>query len=328
MSNHPSLNPVRDGVSPSVVYFGMRCAFSVPPLKALIDAGMDLRAIVLPGAPGSAPVQAAMAGQPRVVRLRETGAQLSIDDLAEIGNVPIVSVRGMRNEEVAVAIESFSPDVIAVACFPWLFPECIRSIPRFGCLNLHPSLLPRWRGPEPVLWALKSGDPVTGVTVHLMDGGFDTGPVVGQVRYAIPGGVDGRALERELATLGGTLLAEATSSVVTGTFVATAQDESSASFAPIPTDDDLTFNTAQSAERLFNLIRGIAPLWGPLRLRISATGAEITVTSALDFDASATLGDPFVRRKNRVLLQCNPGVVTLLDAGNERLHALTGIDAI
>ena len=161
-----------------------------------------------------------------------------------------------------------------------------------------------------------------------MDRGFDTGPIMSQRHYPIPAGIDGRELERELAVLGGQLLVEATSSVVLGTFTQLPQDEESATFAPIPSDGDLVFDADQPADRLYNLIRGIAPLWGPVNVRIPAAQAEVTVKAAVDVDPYGTLPVAFVRKKNSLLLRCNPGVITLLEAENERLRALTEIDLV
>ena len=123
--------------------------------------------------------------------------------------MPLLTINGFGDPAVAEAIAGYEPDVIAVACFPWRVPANLRRIPRLGILNVHPSLLPRGRGPEPLFWTFRRGERETGTTVHLMDGGFDTGPVLRQERLPVPAGIDGGELERRLAKLGGRLLVEA-----------------------------------------------------------------------------------------------------------------------
>ncbi len=328
MSNGNPTNQAGDHTQTRVAFFGMRCAFSVPPLLALIDAGLDVRAVLLPGPAGATPVATIQSDGRRVVHLRSPGSPPSLDEVAAAASVPVISVRGLRRPEVIAAIEALAPDIIAVACFPWLIPEEIRAIPRIGCLNLHPSLLPRWRGPEPVFWAFRAGDSETGATVHFMDDGFDTGPVVAQHHFPIPPGIAGSELEQELAVVGGALLVDAILNVVRGTFTASPQDESKTSFARIPNDDDLVFSTSESAAQLFNVIRGVVPLWGAVNVRIPASEAEFTVDAVLDVDVAGVQERPFIRNRNMLLLQCNPGVITLLESGSERLHALTGFDPV
>jgi methionyl-tRNA formyltransferase len=301
----------------------MRCAFSAPPLRALIASGLDLRAVVLPAPAGSPPVQRLKPAGDRFLRLRPEGAIDAIDHLAESAGVPVLAVRELRHPDVAATLAQFKPDLIVVACFPWLIPPEIRAIPPLGALNLHPSLLPRWRGPEPLFWTFKQRDREAGVTVHRLAAGFDTGPILAQSRYPIAEGIDGRELERELARLGGELLVATIEKVANGTSIEVPQDEDLATFAPMPDDSDLILEPTDSARSLYNVIRGIAPLWGPLTMRFSAPQADVTVHAALDFDETYQLEEPFVRAQNTLLVDCNPGVLTLLSGGNERLHTLT-----
>lgn len=294
-----------------VVFFGMRCAFSIPPLQALIRSGIDVAAVLVSGRRG-APLTKRSSESPRkVIQLPQHGTLPSIDVVAAEAAIPLYSAGSMRDPMVEQLIRGAAPDLIAVACFPWLIPESIRSITRFGCLNLHPSLLPRWRGPEPLLWTLLSGDAVTGATIHLMDDGFDSGPILAQRHVPVPGGVSGRSLERELANLGGDLLAETIRLHVIGETNPINQEESRATFAPFPRPSDLLLSTESTAQELFNVIRGVISIVGEIRLRITPSGEEVTVKQAVEFDLNESLAIPLKRCGEKAKIQCHTGVLTV-----------------
>ncbi len=311
MSNLSHTPALADRVRIRVVFMGMRCAFSIPPLQALLRSDMEVAAILAPGERGSPLTKLSREINRKVVHLPLHGAPPSIESVSAGAGLPLYAVGSMREHQVEKLIRDIAPDVIAVACFPWLVPDVIRAIPKFGCLNLHPSLLPRWRGPEPLLWTLLSGDPLTGVTVHLMDGGFDTGPILRQHEILVPQGISGTALERELAQLGGKLLVETIKAHVTGETKLINQDESCATFAPYPGVNDLLLSTHSNALELFNVIRGVTLIVGEIRLRIISSGEEVTVKQAIEFNLNESLGSPVVRSGSVVKIQCSPGVLSV-----------------
>jgi len=160
-----------------------------------------------------APVLAALLAVPHVeiapVVLASADGRVgasAVERTANEAGLRVVPARTIA--EADAAIEDAAPDLAVAACFPWRVPARVRALPRLGVLNVHPSPLPRGRGPEPVFWTLRNGERETGVTVHVMDGGLDTGPVLAQERLAVPPGVRAPELERELMALGGRLLAE------------------------------------------------------------------------------------------------------------------------
>ena len=177
-----------------VLFLGQSCAAAMPPLAALIEAGFTIPAVVL-------------ARQPWM-RLGE------IQRVAAAAGIPVVWVKSAA--EATDAIRSVAPEVAVAACFPWRLPRAAREIPPLGILNVHPSLLPVGRGPEPVFWTLRRGEPVTGVTVHRMDAGFDTGPIVAQAEMPVAEGIAAPELERDLMTLGGSLLVDALPELAAG----------------------------------------------------------------------------------------------------------------
>ena len=294
-----------------VVFFGMRCAFSIPPLQALMRSGIDVAAVVVSGMRG-APLTKRSSESPRkVIQLPRHGIPPSIDGVAAEAAIPVYSAGSMRDPMVEKLIHDAAPDVIAVACFPWLIPASIRSIPKSGCLNLHPSLLPRWRGPEPLLWTLLSGDAETGATIHLMDDGYDTGPILLQRQIPVPEGVSGHSLEWELAELGGDLLVEAIRLHVIGETKPINQDESQATFAPSPGASDLMLSTDKTALELFKIIRAVVPIVGEIRVRIVSSGEEVTVKQAIEFNMHDSLVFPVLRSGETTKIQCRAGVLTV-----------------
>jgi methionyl-tRNA formyltransferase len=293
----------------------MRCAFSAPPLHALISAGCDVRAVVLPGSPNAATViERVPSGIADHITLHNdvrSPASVSVDRLARHANVQILEIGNLTSPAVRQALIELAPDVIAVACFPWRIPVWIRELPCLGCLNVHPSLLPKWRGPEPLFWTFKAGENASGTTVHLMDGGFDTGPVVLQESVDLDSGENGRVTEHRLAELGGKLLVAAIDGLCRGRLTPVPQDEGSATYAPVPTDADLLLDPGLPADRVSRFVCGVAPLWGPLTLLAPDTGETLLVEDVFHHDLTATQVAPIIRDGNVVYLRCNPGIVRL-----------------
>ncbi|HEV2128282.1 MAG TPA: formyltransferase family protein [Thermomicrobiales bacterium] len=218
------MTPSTAGKSVRTIWFGMRCAFTRAALEGAIAAGDAVTpvAAVLPRGPK--PASAGWPEPPLDRWLRERG--IEIVEVGRLTEVDLAAIeRLVREREIPLG---------AGACFPWKVPAQLRSAIRCGVLNIHPSLLPALRGPEPVFHAYRLGLEATGVTVHLMDDGWDSGPIVAQTRVAIPD--DGRAdaFEAELARRGGEMLAGIAHQWCAGTLDARPQDDARASWAPVP----------------------------------------------------------------------------------------------
>jgi len=240
----------------------MPCAFSATPLAALIAAGLDVAAVVLPGPPGGEPFRwnhPPPRLQSRIALSPHGGGDTvpSLMTIAHAAGIPLLFVASIRSGAVVAQIARLRPDVMAVACFPERLPPALLRLPPLGALNLHPSLLPRDRGPSPLFWAFHRGADETGATVHLMEETLDTGPIVRQTRVPIPRGTPLADLERTLATLGGRLLVEAVLARAGGDLSTTPQDPSLATSASFPTTaDTLVDPTTWSARRAFHFVRG------------------------------------------------------------------------
>jgi methionyl-tRNA formyltransferase len=189
--------------------------------------------------------------------------------IARMADIPVVwlgpRLRSARSQ-IAAELHAFDADVAIVACFPWRLPAEILAIPRRGVLNVHPSLLPRWRGPEPVFWTIQSGDTEAGVTIHRMDQELDAGPILAQTRVPIPEDARLPHFERELMRLGGELAAKVAHDLIAGTATERPQAEADATGAPNPLAADWVIRADWAVERAYRFASAVAPLGGPLAI--------------------------------------------------------------
>ena len=269
-----------------VLFLGQSCTTAMPPLTALLEAGFEVPAVVLARQPGR--------------RLGE------IQRVAASGGIPVVWVNSAAG--ATEAIRSFAPQVAVAACFLWRLPREAFQTPPLGILNVHPSLLPAGRGPEPVFWTLRRGEPITGVTVHRMDEGFDTGPIVAQAEMPVPAGIAAPDFERALMTLGGSLLVDALPALAAGTLQPWPQPSVGVSQAPLPRPADWTMISSLPAAWAWCFARGVAPLGGPLTA--IAGGTAIRVAAALDWSADERLPEPVLDDNDgTVRVRFSPGWV-------------------
>lgn len=242
----------------------MHCEASTTPLRHLLDAGFDIVAIVLFDQ----------------INHDFHPPDPSITILAHEAGIPVLAVHSVRSTYEFNSIAAYQQELIAVSCFPRRIPPRLLTLPRLGCLNVHPSLLPTGRGPEPVFWTLRHGERRTGVTIHLMDEGFDTGPILAQQEVAVPFGIRAPDLERDLAELGGQLLVESIEGLASGEIQPRPQDPACATLAPVPTENDFLVPTNLPAGWAYAFARGVSPLGGPLAVWIASTGERIRILDA------------------------------------------------
>jgi methionyl-tRNA formyltransferase len=249
-----------------ILFFGMRCIFSPPVLAALIEAGHTICGIVVPGPSGGAPwhwdrppgarLGPPMAGQP------------TLDSLAARHGIPIARAGSLRHPEIPEQLRGLRPDVIVVACFPRLLPPEMVAIAPRGGINLHPSLLPALRGPEPLFWTLRAGLRESGVTAHQLSGRFDAGAIYGQAPVSVPFGERMDVIERHFADIAGRLAVEVIDAIEQERATPRLQDETRASLAPVPTAQDFVIDPSWTAERAYAFARAVAPLRGPLAVTL------------------------------------------------------------
>jgi methionyl-tRNA formyltransferase len=173
--------------------------------------------------------------------------------------IPVVQPEAFESSEVMEKLVSFQPELIVVTAFGFILPQEVLSLPKFACLNVHPSLLPRHRGPSPIANAILCGDELTGVTIMLMDAGLDTGPILAQNKVGISFMDTSGSLSSRLANVGANLLMETLPKWLEGELKAQAQDESQATYSKLITSKDAEIDWHLSALELWRMVRAYNP---------------------------------------------------------------------
>ena len=219
-------------------------AFAVPALKALVAAGHRLLAVYTqPDRP---------AGRGR--RLAESAVKQVARGLGLVVRQP-----ARLDESAAVELRALSPDALIVIAYGQILPKTILSIPRFGCINVHASLLPRWRGAAPIARAIEAGDAATGVSIMQMDEGLDTGPVLATAETPIADSDTAQTLHDRLSVLGARALPDTLASLARGEVRPQPQDNVRACYANKLRKDEAHLDWSQPAATLHRRIRAFLP---------------------------------------------------------------------
>ena len=220
-------------------------AFAVPSLEALADSDHEVVGVV------TQPDRPKGRGQAVV--------SCPVKELALSKGLPVRQPDKIKSPEFLQHLAEWKPDVIAVTAFGRILPKVILDLPPMGCVNVHGSLLPAYRGAAPIQWALIHGDTETGITTMLMDEGMDTGAVL--LQQPVPIEPEDTALElgARMAQAGGALLVETLTRLAAQTVVPCAQDHSRATMAPLLKKEDGVIDWTQSATEIANRIRGLSP---------------------------------------------------------------------
>jgi len=215
-------------------------------------------------------------------------------------NLPVVQPDKMKDPTFLETLRSWNPDVIVVAAFGRILPPVILDLPPKGCLNVHGSLLPKYRGAAPIQWAVINGEPETGVTIMVMDVGMDTGAILEQAVVPISEEDTAGNVASRMAEVGGVLLVSTLQKWMAGTVVAQPQNESEATLAPVLKKDDGLLDWKQPAKNLANRIRGLSPWpggytfvegerWGIWKVRVEEHEGDSALPSNVDHSVPGTI---------------------------------------
>ena len=172
-------------------------------------------------------------------------------------NIPVLQPATLKNGAFLEALEEFKPELIVVVAYGKILPKYVLDFPKYGCINVHGSLLPKYRGSAPVQWAVINGDGETGVTTMFMDEGMDTGDILLQRRFKVGESETGGELMDRMAGIGAELLIETLEKLSDITPVK--QDEEKATYAPMLKKETGFINWDNSAEKIKNLVNGLNP---------------------------------------------------------------------
>ena len=219
--------------------------FAVPSLEALLKSGDDIVGVVTQPDRPKGRGQSLAPSPVKLVALRE--------------HIPMLQPTKMKDPDFLAALASWKPDLIVVAAFGRILPPTILSLPPKGCINVHGSLLPKYRGAGPIQWAIINGETETGITTMLMDEGMDTGAMLLQEKIAIEPGDTAGSLSPRLALLGARLLVETVQRLKAGTLDSNVQDHAHATMAPLLKKEDGAIDWRLPASVLANRVRGLTP---------------------------------------------------------------------
>lgn len=298
-----------------VLFFGMEGVFSQAPLVALLASEFKVVAVVVPAParfPGLPPIRL-WTRPPRWQNLIPLGGSTpppTITTLTWDAGIPVYDVSRLKHPQTLMALAALQPDVLCVACFPRLLPTPLFEIPRVGGFNVHPSLLPQFRGPEPLFWTFHTGLEHAGVTIHRLDSGADTGPIAAQAPIVLPDGIHYNQAEHRCSELGARLLVDTLRRAAAGALVTQPQSEADASFAPRPGPDDFVITPDWSARRAYNFVAGLAdwgqPIWYD-------TGTErLQIAEALSFKEHASQANAVVYDNGLAHLRGSSGALTAI----------------
>ncbi len=182
-----------------------------------------------------------------------------VKELALARGLPVLQPLKARDPRFIEELRALAPDLIVVAAYGQILPQALLDIPRFGCLNVHTSLLPRHRGAAPIQWAILDGDAGTGVTIMKMDAGLDTGPIVGEERALIRDDDNAQTLHDRLAELGGALLVRTIPGYVSGVLTPVPQPAEGATYARKISKEDGRLDWSLPCRTLWSRVRGLTP---------------------------------------------------------------------
>lgn len=269
-------------------------AFAATILGAVLDAGHRILAVYT-----QPPRPAGRGHRPQPSAVQSLAAQQGLTL-----RCPVT----LRNEAEQAAFAALAPDAAVVAAYGLILPNPILTAPRLGCLNVHASLLPRWRGAAPIQRALLAGDRETGITIMQMDEGLDTGAILLQERVPIARDETSASLAAELAILGGQLMLTALEGVAEGRLAATPQPEQGITYAPKIARKEGRLDWREPSPDLERRVRAFDP-WPGAFFEIG--GERIRVLAAVDLPGPAG-GIPGTVLDDRLAVACGEGVLRLL----------------
>lgn len=266
--------------------------FSVPVLDALVDAGHDIAAVYCQ------PPRPAGRGK----KERETPVHLR----AEALGLDVRHPKSLRSDDAQAEFAALNADVAVVVAYGLILPQAILDAPKHGCLNIHASLLPRWRGAAPIHRAIMAGDPETGICIMQMDAGLDTGPVLLREATPIRDTETTGALHDRLSAMGAALIVQALEHLPELTAVA--QPEAGITYADKIDKSEAHIDWTQPAAQVDRLIRGLSPFPGAWT---TLNGARLKV---LESTVASGDGPPGTALDDRLTIACGQEAVTILRA--------------
>ncbi len=281
--------------------------FAAAALQAVLDAGMEVvQVLTQPDRPAG-----------RGMALHAS----AVKQLALQHSVPVFQPKTLRDEAVQTQLRALKADVMVVAAYGLILPQAVLDLPRHGCINIHASLLPRWRGAAPIHRAIEAGDRETGITIMQMDAGLDTGAMLLKQALPIAPADTTATLHDKLAHLGGQMIVQALQQLQAGTLTATPQPEAGVSYAHKILKEEAALDWTQSAEVLARRIRAFDPFPGAVTCSQNTT---IKIWQASEEMQSGVPGTILSATAAGIVVACGSSALrlqVLQRPGGKRLNA-------
>lgn len=284
--------------------------FAVPALTEIIAAGHDVLAVYTQ--------------PPRPAGRGMAARKSAVHHFAEEAGIPVFTPKTLRTPETQNEFCAMGADVAVVAAYGLILPKSVLACPHFGCLNIHASLLPRWRGAAPIQRAIMAGDRESGVCIMNMDEGLDTGPVCMGERLAIGPDMTSGELHDDLSQKGAKLIARALAKLPSGQLKFRPQPPEGATYAPKVLKDELRINWLQPAHVVHNQIRALSPHPGAwFEALLSGRVERIKVLRSVVVDAQ---GQPGELLDNQLTVACARHAVRLTRVQRSAKKPMLGVE--
>jgi methionyl-tRNA formyltransferase len=232
------------------------------------------------------------------------------EEAARLG-IPVYQPEKARHPDSVARIASEAPELIVVAAYGHILPKSILDIPRFGCINVHASLLPRYRGAAPINWAVARGETVTGITIMRMDEGMDTGPMLHAREMRIGEEDNAGTLYEKLSVLGAEALVEALAMWRAGKLAGTPQDNGKATYAPMLSKEHGRIDWSKPAREIRNLVRGMVP-WPAATASLGGKALKVIAAAVVPGDApGGAPGEVVALDRAGIAVACGEGALRL-----------------
>ena len=292
-----------------LVYMGTP-DFAVPPLTALVEAGHEVAAVVT---------------QPDKPKGRGKAVLMTpVKEKALSYGIPVYQpARIKKDEEFLKTLREINPDAIVVAAFGQILPKEILELPKYGCVNIHASLLPKYRGAAPIQWAVIDGEKESGITTMMMDVGLDTGDMLDRTVIPLAEDETGGSLFEKLSRAGGPLILKTLEALENGTAVRTKQPEEGATYAGMLDKSLGNIDWTQSAAKIERLIRGLNP-WPSAYTGYKGKTMKLWAADVLEGTFEGVPGEIIKVEKERFLVRTGDGALAVKELqveGKKRMDA-------
>lgn len=279
-----------------IIYMGTP-DFAVLPLEALYEDGHEILLVVT---------------QPDKPKGRGHKLQVSpVKEYALSKNIPVYQPESAKTDEAYEYLASFGADIFIVAAYGQILPQRVLDIPKFGCINIHASLLPRYRGAAPIQWSIINGETVTGVTTMQMNAGLDTGDMLIKEEVEITPTDTGETLHDKLALAGVVAIRKTISAIENGTLAPEKQDDEKSCYAPMINKMTGYIDFSKSASEINNLVRALnsypyaSTTYNGIRFKI--------IASKVVDDVNGKIGEIKSVTKDGILVKCGECALLITD---------------